>query len=98
MPPRGRRLRAAAQQGTACRSCRRLEGSASRFRGMAQRRPADRRPPRKRRIAVITANGDGAVIHRDVEPRATADGIGVNHPAPDQGGCRCMIRVLLPTI
>jgi hypothetical protein len=98
MPPRGRRLRAAAQQGTACRSRPRLNGSASRFCGVAQRRTADRRSPRKRRIAVVTANGDGAVTNRDVELRAAAYGVGIDHSAPDQGGCRCVIRVLLPTI
>ena len=83
MPPRGRRLRAAAQQGIARRSCTKLYAAASRSRCVAQRRTADRRPLRKRGIAVITPNGDGAVANRDVEPRAAASGIGIDHPAPD---------------
>jgi hypothetical protein len=83
MAPRGLRLRAAAQQGTARRSRTKLYAAASRSRCVAQRRTADRRSPRKRGIAVITANGDGAVTNRDVEPWAAASGIGIDHPAPD---------------
>jgi hypothetical protein len=83
MPPRGRRLRADTQQGTARRSRTKLYAAASRSRCVAQRRTADRRSPRKRGIAVNTANGDGAVTNRDVEPRAAASGIGIDHPAPD---------------
>lgn len=96
--PRGRRLRAAAWQGTARRSRSKLHAAASRPRCVAQHAPADGRSPQWRGIAATTAHRDGAAIDRDVEPRAAARGVCIDHPASDQGGCRCVIRVLLPTI
>jgi hypothetical protein len=97
MPPRCHRLRAAAQQGAARRSRPKLHAPASRTCCVAQCCIADGRPPYSQRIAIVT-HRDGAAIDRDVEPRTAASGIGIDHPAYDEGGYRWVIRVLLPTI
>ena len=65
---------------------------------VALRRPPDRRPARQRGIVVIAGLGDTLLTHREVGPRAAANDIGIDCLASNEGGCLCVIRVLLPTI
>jgi hypothetical protein len=60
-------------------------------------RLTDRQPARQRGI-VIARLGDVPLTNREAEPWAAINDTGIDCPASDEGGCLCVILVLLPTI
>jgi DNA invertase Pin-like site-specific DNA recombinase len=65
--------------------------------GVAVLRPADRQFGQWRGLLAIAGRGDVTVINRNANPRAAANHVGIDRPALNQGGCPCVISVLLPT-